>query len=165
MPNIYVFNLINFTKLGRLLATFFTTQKTFQRCLNVVVRAIWLRGVGQYRTNVETTLMYTLKFTMSNNVTLMLSTSTLIWATLETLLLFWTSNFTALIKVETTFYIWTFSKSWKEQKIIFELQKKVTHLINNFSFWLWSIEKKGIHGTYNMKINIGKYDPWYIKKY
>ena len=36
--NIYVFNLINFTKLCSLLATFVNTQETFQRGLNVVVR-------------------------------------------------------------------------------------------------------------------------------
>ena len=136
----YVFNLINFTKLCRLLATFFNTQKTFQRCLNVVVRVIWLRDVGQYRINVETTLcIHTLKFTTLNNVTLTLSISTLILTTLdnaETMLLFWTSSFTTLINVETTFCIWPFSKSWKEQKNIFELQKKVTYLINNTCFWL-----------------------------
>ena len=164
----YVFNLINFTKLCRLLATFFNTQKTFQRCLKVVVRVIWLRDVGQYRINVETTLcMYTLKFTTLNNVTLTLSISTLILTTLdnaETMLLFWTSSFTTLINVETTFCIWPFSKSWKEQKNILSFKKKVTHLINNTCFRLWSIKKKGKHGTYNIKINVGKYNAWYMKR-
>ena len=115
-----MFNLINFTKLFRLLATFFNTQKTFQRCLSVVVRVIWLRDVGQYQINVETTLcMYMLKFVMLNNVKLTLSISTLILT-----MLFWTSNFTTLINIETTFCIWPFSKSLKEQKNIFELQRK-----------------------------------------
>ena len=123
--NMYVFNLI---KLCRLLATFFNTQKTFQRWFNVVVRVIWLRDVGQYRINVETTLyMHTLKFTTLNNITLTLPISTLILTTLDnagTMLLFWTSSFTALINVETTFCIWPCSKCWKYQKNIFELQKK-----------------------------------------
>ena len=125
----YVFNLIIITKSCRLLAIFFNTQKTFQRCLNVVVvMVIWLRDVGQYWINVETTLcMYRLKFTTLNNRRLTLSISTLILTTLdnvETMLLFWASSFTTLINIETTFWIWPFSKSWKEQKNIFELQKK-----------------------------------------
>ena len=124
--NIYVFNLINFTKLCRLLATFFNNQKTFKSCLSVVVRVIWLRDVGQYWINVETTLrMYTLKFTTLYKVKLTLSISTLILTMLdnaETMLLIWTSSFTTLINVETT--LWPFLKSWKEQKNIFELQKK-----------------------------------------
>ena len=28
---------------------------------------------------------------------------------------------------------------------------------------LWSIKKKGKHGTYNIKINIGRYNVWYMK--
>ena len=50
--NIYVFNFINFTKLCSLLATFGKTKETFQRCLNVVVRVIWRRDVGQCQINV-----------------------------------------------------------------------------------------------------------------
>ena len=107
--NMYVFNLVNFTNLCRLLATFFNTQKTFQRCPNLVVRVIWLHNVGQYQINVETMLcVYTLKFTTLNNVTLTSSISTLILTTLdnaETMLFF--------VNVETTFCIciWPFSKS------------------------------------------------------
>ena len=64
--NIYAFTLINFTALCSLLATFFNIQETYQRCLNVVARVIWRRGVGQCHINVETTLcMSTLKFTTS----------------------------------------------------------------------------------------------------
>ena len=51
--NMYVFNFINFTKLCRLLATFFNTQKTYQSCLEVAVRVIWLPSVGQYQINVK----------------------------------------------------------------------------------------------------------------
>ena len=81
--NIYVFNLINFTKLCSLLATFFNTQETFQRYLNVVVRVIWRRDVIQGQINVETTLsMSTLRFTMLNSIKSRLSISTLILTTL-----------------------------------------------------------------------------------
>ena len=38
--NIYVFSLINFTKLSSLLTTFVNTQETFQPGLNVAVRVI-----------------------------------------------------------------------------------------------------------------------------
>ena len=62
--NIYVFNLINFTILRSLLATFVNTQETFQCSLNVAVRVIWRRDVGQCQSNVATTLcMSTLKST------------------------------------------------------------------------------------------------------
>ena len=81
--NIYVFNLINFTKLCSLSATFFNTQETFQRYLNVVVRVIWRRDVVQGQINVETTLsMSTLRFTMLNSIKSRLSISTLILTTL-----------------------------------------------------------------------------------
>ena len=81
--NVYVFNLINFTKLCSLLATFFNTQETFQRYLNVVVRVIWRRDVVQGQINVETTLsMSTLRFTMLNSIKSRLSISTLILTTL-----------------------------------------------------------------------------------
>ena len=64
--NIYVFNLINFTALCSLLATFFNIQETYQRCLNVVARVIWRLDVGQCQINVETTLcMSTSRFTTS----------------------------------------------------------------------------------------------------
>ena len=123
--NIYVFNLINFTKLCSLLATIVNTQETFQRCLKVVVKVIWRRVVGNCQINVETTLyMSSLKFTTLNNVKSTLSFSALILITLdnvETMLLFSTSSFTTLINVKTT-WIWPF---WKEQKNIFELQKRV----------------------------------------
>ena len=46
MLNTYVFNLKTLKKLCSLLATFFNTQQTFQRCLNIVVRVIWRRHVG-----------------------------------------------------------------------------------------------------------------------
>ena len=122
--NIYVFNLINFTILCSLLATFFNTQETFQCSLNVAVRVIWRRDVGQCQSNVETTLcMSTLKST--SNPTL--SISTLILTTfdnVEKMSLFSTSSFTTSINVKTTLWIWPFSKSWKEQKHIFKLQKK-----------------------------------------
>ena len=68
--NIYVFNLINFKLLCTSLATFFNTQKTFQR-FNVAVRVIWRRNVAQCQINLEIMLcMSTLKFTTPNNVRL-----------------------------------------------------------------------------------------------
>ena len=125
--NIYVFNLTNSTKLCSLLTTFVNTQETFQRGLTVVT-VMWRHDVGQCQINFETALyISTLKFTMPKNVKSTLSISVLILTTLdnvETMLLFSTSSFMTLINVETTLWIWPFSKSWKEQKNIFELQKK-----------------------------------------
>ena len=106
--NIYVFNFINFAELCSLLATFINTEETFQRCLNIVVRVMSRRDLGQCQINVETTLcMSKLKFTMLNNVksTLSISTSKLCCST---------SSFTKLINVETALWIWPFSKSWRE---------------------------------------------------
>ena len=124
--NICVFNFMDFTKLCSFLVTFANTQETFQCGLNVVVRVIWLRDVEQCQVNVETTLcMSTLKFITLSNVKLTLSISTLILTTLdnvETMLSCSTLSFVTLINFETTLWIWPFSKSWKEQKNIFELQ-------------------------------------------
>ena len=156
--NIHVFNLINFKKLLILFAIFVNTQETFQHCLNVVVRLIWRRDVGESQIKVETNLRSNFKFTTLNNAKSTLSISTLILTTLDNfkmLLLFSTSSFTTLVNVETTLWIWSFSKGWKKQKTIFELQKKMTHLINNTCFWLWSIKNKGKHVRYNVKIDVG----------
>ena len=140
-----------------------STQETFQRGLTVTV--IWHRDVRQRQINFETALcISTLKFTTLKNVQSTLSISTLILTTLdnvEAMLLFSTSSFITLINVETTLWIWPFSRSWKEQKNIFELQKKkMSHLVNNTCFRLWSIKRKEKHGTYNVKINFGKYNTW-----
>ena len=35
-------------------------------------------------------------------------------------------------------------------------KKNIAHLINNTGFWLWSIKKKGKHGTLNAKTNVEK---------
>ena len=111
--NMYVFNLINFSKLCSHLETvIISSQQTFQCCLNVVVRVIWRRDVRQCQINVETTLYIpTLKYTTLNNVESTLSISTLILTTLdnvETMLLFSTSSFTTLINLETSLWIWPF---------------------------------------------------------
>ena len=58
----------------------------------------------------------------------------------------------------------TICKKLKSAKNIFELHKKMTHLINTAYFRLWLIKKKGKHGTYNLKVNVGKYSVWYMKK-
>ena len=130
---IYVFNLINFTKLCSLLAIFVNTREIFQCCLNVAVRVIWLRDIWQFQIIVETTFCISmLKFTTLNNVKSTLFISTLILTTLdnvEAMLLFSTSSFTTFFNVKTTLWIWPVSKSWKEQKSIFELQKKMTLLL------------------------------------
>ena len=110
--NMYVFILINFTKLRRFLAIFLSTQETFQCGLSVVVRVIWLRDVRQCQSNVETTLrMSALRFTTLSNVKSTLSVSTLILTTsgnVKIMPLFWTSSFITLINVETTLWIWPF---------------------------------------------------------
>ena len=115
--NIYIFNLINLTKLFSLLATFVNTQEIFQRALNVVVRVIWHCDGGQCQINVEPTLcMLTLIFTTWNNVKSTLFISTLMLITLdnvETMLSFSMSSFITLINVERTLWIWPFWKSWE----------------------------------------------------
>ena len=59
----------------------------------------------------------------------------------------------------------TIFKKLKRAKYIFELQKKkMAHLINNTCFWWWSIKKKEKYGTYNVKMNVGKYNAWYMKR-
>ena len=50
--NIHVFNLINFTKLYSLLATFVNTLEKFQRGINTIVRVIWRHDTGQCQINV-----------------------------------------------------------------------------------------------------------------
>ena len=59
----------------------------------------------------------------------------------------------------------TIFKNLKSKKIFLSFQKKkMTHLINNTCFWLWSINKKLKHRTYNLKINVGTYNAWYMKR-
>ena len=78
-----MFNLINFTKLHSLLATFVNTQETFQCGLNIVVRVIWRCIVRQCQINFETTLCISkMKFTKLNNVKSTLYISALILKTL-----------------------------------------------------------------------------------
>ena len=125
---IYVFNLINFTKLCSLLAIFVNAREIFQCCLNVAVRVIWRRDIWQFQIIVETTFRISmLKFTTFNNVKSTLFISTLILTTLdnvEAMLLFSTSSFTTFFNVKTTLWIWPVSKSWKEQKKDFWASKK-----------------------------------------
>ena len=120
--------IIYFSKLCSLLATFINAQEIFQRDLNLVVRVIWRGNVNQCQINVEITLfMSTLKFTSLNDVKLTLSNSTLILTTVdnvETMLSFSTLNFRMLMNVEKALWVWLFSKNWKQQKDIFELQQK-----------------------------------------
>ena len=49
------------------------------------------------------------------------------------------------------------------KKIFLRLKKKMTHLINNTCFWLWTIKKKGRHRTYIIKVNVPKNNAWYMK--
>ena len=141
LVNMYVFHLMNFTKLCTLLATFVYTQETFQRGLNVVARVIWRCDVGQCQINVETTLcMSALKFIALNNVKLTLSISA---SNAETMLLFSTSIFITLINVETTLRIWPFSRSWKEQKNIFELPKRWFIWLTTLAFHCDQLKRKG----------------------
>ena len=125
---LYYLFIIYFSKLCSLLATFINAQEIFQRDLNLVVRVIWRGNVNQCQINVEITLfMSTLKFTSLNDVKLTLSNSTLILTTVdnvETMLSFSTLNFRMLMNVEKALWVWLFSKNWKQQKDIFELQQK-----------------------------------------
>ena len=141
--NIYIFNLIILN--NALLATFINNQETFQRGPKVVFGVIWRCDVGQSQINIETTL----KFTTFNNIKSTLSISTLILTTLDNvkaMLLVSTSSFIMLINIETTSR-WQFSKSWKEQKKILNFKKKMTPLIKNSCFWLWSIKKGNMERT------------------
>ena len=52
----------------------------------------------------------------------------------------------------------TILKKLKIAKKYFWASKKMTHLINNTYFWLWSIKKKEKLGTRIVKINDGKYN-------
>ena len=130
LQNIYVFNLINFTRLCSLLVSFINTQETFQCGLNVVVRLIWRRNVRQSQVNVETLLcMSTLKFTTLNNVNLALPISVLILTTLdnfEKLLVFSTSSFTTLIKttLKQRCQYDHFQKVEKSKKIFLNFKKR-----------------------------------------
>ena len=120
--NIYVFNLMNFTKLFSLLATFANAQETYQRGLNVVARVIWRRHVGQCETNFEAKLlMSTMEFATLNNVKSTFTTSTFsILDKVETMLLFSTSSFiTSKQRCEYDNF-----QKMKIAKKIFELQKK-----------------------------------------
>ena len=98
------------------------------------------------------------------NVESTLSISTLILTTLdnvEAMLLFSTSIFTTLINVETliTLWIWSFTKSWKEQKNIFELQIKkieLNTLNSNFRLLFQNLVDFIPHFKRNMEKNICK---------
>ena len=57
-----------------------------------------------------------------------------------------------------------FKKLKRAKKYFRASKKKTTHFINNTCFWLWSIKKKGKHGTYNVKINVANYNAWYMKR-
>ena len=57
----------------------------------------------------------------------------------------------------------TIFKKLKIAKKYFWPSKKMTRLITNTSFWLWSIKKKVEHWTYNVKINAWRYNAWYRK--
>ena len=57
----------------------------------------------------------------------------------------------------------TIFKKLKRTKKYFWASKKMSHLINNTWFWLWSIKKKRKHDMYNVKINVGKYNARYMK--
>ena len=121
--NIYVFNLMNFTKFCSLLATFVNAQETIQRGLNVVARVIWRHDIEQCETNVEAKLlMSTLKFATFNNVKSTFTISTLsILDNAETMLLFSMSSFiTSKQRCEYD----NLQKNENSKKNIFELQKK-----------------------------------------
>ena len=95
------------------------TQKTFQRCFNVVIWFTWHHNEGQRQINIETTLCISaLECTTSSNVEPTLCISMLIWTILdylETTLSFSTSSFTTLVNVETMLWKWAFPKRTKKK--------------------------------------------------
>ena len=141
MLNIYIFNLINFTKLCSLLATFVNTQETFQRCLNVAVRVIWHRDVGQCQINVEKTLrMSTLKRTTLSNVK-----STFVYFNADINNVRQRRNNAVIFNVEfhnvdqrrnNVVYMTIFKRLKTAKKYFWALKKKITHFSQ-----MWSVEK------------------------
>ena len=122
------------------------------------------RAMSNQRWN--TLCMSTLKFTKLNNVKSTLSISSLILTTLgnvETMLLFATSTFITLINPNNVVNMTIFKQLKRAKKIFLSFKKKkMTDFINNTCFGLWPIKKK--YGTYNAKINVGKYNAWYMKR-
>ena len=75
----------------------------------------------------------------------------------------WLQNNAAIFNVDerpNSFMNMTIFKKLEKKRAS---KKKMAHLINNTSFWLRSIKKKGKHGTYNVTINVGKGTAWYMK--
>ena len=119
------------------------TQKTFQRCFNVVIWFTWHHNEGQRQINIETTLCISaLECTTSSNVEPTLCISMLIWTILdylETTLSFSTSSFTTLVNVETMLWKWAFPKRTKK-KIISEW----IHWIQSFHYFFTSHVKRNV---------------------
>ena len=57
-----------------------------------------------------------------------------------------------------------FEKLKTATKIFLSFEKKMTRLINDICCRSRLIKKKGKHGTYNVKVNVGKYNAWYMKR-
>ena len=125
--NIYVFYLINFTKLCSLLATFVNTQKTFQSSLNVSVRVIWPRDIKQYQSNVA-------HFNVDINNVRQRRNNAVISSV----------EFHKVDQRRNNVESMTIFKKLKRAKY-FWTSKKDDSLMNNTFFWL--IKKKGKHGA------------------
>ena len=142
MLNMYVFNLITFTKLFSLLATFFNTQQTFQRCLNIFAR----RYVRQCQINFEIKKqrrIHVVYFNVDINNIRKRRKNVVILS----------------VELQNVDQRWNNIKNLKRAKKYFWVsKKKMTQLINNICCRLWSIKKKGKNGTYNVKINVRKYN-------
>ena len=50
----------------------------------------------------------------------------------------------------------------REKKNFWASKERWVIWLNNTCFWLWSIKRT--HGTYSVKINVVKYNVWYMKR-
>ena len=117
------------------------TQKTFQRCFNVVIWFTWRHDEGQRQINIETTLCISaLECTTSSKVEPTLCISMLIWTILdylETTLSFSTSSFTTLVNVETMLWKWPFPKKKSFQIEYTEFKVSIISLLPMLREMCW----------------------------
>ena len=154
-------------KLGcSLLVTFVNTEETFQSDLNVDVRVMWRREVRQCQINTETALcLSTLKFTtlkkrQTNTVYYFNNDINNVKQRRNNVI--FKVDFHNVVQRRNNVVNMTICK--RAKKYFWASKKKDDSLIINTCFWLWWVKKKGKHGLYNIKINVGKYNTWYMKR-
>ena len=166
--NTYVSNLINFTKLCSLLATFVNTQETF----NVVSTLLfgWYDVVTS--DNVKSTLKQRCvcqrsnlqRWTTSNQHCLFQRCCYNVRQRRNNAVIFNVEFHNVDQRRNDVVNMTIFKRLKRAKKYFLASKQNMTHLINNTCFWLWSSKKKGKHGTYHVKINVGKYDACYMKR-